>query len=87
MKQLMLLVIMCVALTSCRYKYVQDNLVEEVGEEAAETVIKSYTGADVDLDFSPATPEKGFSPKGVAPFVKVETTPDGAKVEVAPSQK
>lgn len=52
-------------LTGCKgYRYQQDNVAEEIGEE----VLKAKTGADV--DFSPSTPETGFSPKYLYPLKK-----------------
>lgn len=49
------------------YKYQEDNLVEELVESG----IKFKTGADV--DFSPSTPESGFSPTTIKPLVKEES--------------
>jgi hypothetical protein len=46
------------------YSYNSDNVVEEVAEE----VVRVETGADI--DFSPGTPEHGFSPKSIAPISK-----------------
>lgn len=52
-------------LVGCQgWHYQPDNLVEEIVEEA----IKAETGVDVDL--SPSTPEKGFSPHSLEPFKK-----------------
>lgn len=61
---------MAFAISSCAgYKYNEDNL----GEELTELAIKMETGQDLDL--SPATPEKGFSPKSLYPVEKEANTP------------
>lgn len=55
---------LAITLSSCKYSYNQDNVAEEAIEEA----IEYKYGVDVDL--SPQTPEKGFSPKKLMPFQK-----------------
>lgn len=52
-------------LTSCtKYTYHEDNLIEELVEEA----IEQQTGSDI--DFSPSKKETGFSPKSFVPLSK-----------------
>ena len=48
------------------YTYQDDNIAEELAEEA----LKAKTGLDV--DFSPGTPETGFSPRAIAPVTKTK---------------
>lgn len=50
------------------YRYQDDNILEELSEEA----LRVKTGAEV--DFSGKTPEKGFSPSSLKPFVKEEAS-------------
>ena len=53
-------------LTGCtKYKYHEDNLIEELVEEA----IEQQTGSDI--DFSPTNKEKGFNPKSFVPVSKL----------------
>lgn len=54
-------------LTSCsKYKYNEDNIVEEIVEEG----IKHYTGTEIDLSFGEK--ETGFSPRAFVPLSKRE---------------
>jgi hypothetical protein len=36
-----------------------DNAIEELAEDVVNGLIKEYTGIEVDLDFTPSSPEKG----------------------------
>lgn len=64
-KFLVILGVCMLMLSGCQgYKYQADNIVEEVGEEA----VRYYTGAEIDV--TPGTPEKGFTPGSVMPIVK-----------------
>ena len=64
--------ILSVMLCGCTgYKYQADN----VGEEIVEEGIKLKTGVDVDL--SPSTPESGFTPGSLKPFVKETASAEG----------
>lgn len=66
-KTAILILISQILIVGCKgWKYQDDNVVEEIVEEA----IDMETGLDVDL--TPSDPEKGFSPKSVAPFKKEE---------------
>lgn len=52
-------------LTGCtKYKYHEDNLIEELVEEA----IEHHTGTDIDL--SPGKKETGFTPRAFVPVSK-----------------
>lgn len=60
----LLAILASLAMACTGYKYQEDNVVEEI----VELGIKEELGVDVDL--SPSTPEKGFSPKHLAPIKK-----------------
>lgn len=70
-------------MVSCHgYKYQPDNIIEEAAEMATDIGIHALTGQSVDIDFTPGTPEKGFSPKSLSPVIKVEPAPAPVPVPV-----